>query len=82
MQTTQNPSEGYKPSPKTRTAWCPYCGKESLFGHDARLNNARCMGCGISERDFYVRRFNDLWDDKVLGTFVAEVIRCNPPPAP
>lgn len=74
------PPAGYKPNgPKELrekgTAWCPYCGRESEFGYDARLNNARCMACGISERDFYVRRFNSLWDDKALEALVAGAMK-------
>jgi len=72
LQKVFEPPAGYEPKQLDKgMAWCPYCGKESLLGYDARLNNARCMGCGISERDFYVRRFNRLWNDKALEAFVA-----------
>lgn len=41
-------------------AWCPYCGLEAPFGWDKKLNVARCLGCGISSREFYIRRENGL----------------------
>jgi transposase-like protein len=76
LQKVTEPPVGYKPRELDKgTAWCPYCGKESLFGYDARLNNARCKACGISERDFYVRRFNGLWDDKALDALVAGAVK-------
>ena len=76
MQKIIEPPVGYEPRQLDKgVAWCPYCGKESAFGHDARLNNVRCMGCGISERDFYVRRFNRLWNDKALEAFFAGAVK-------
>lgn len=76
MQKIIEPPAGYEPRRLDKgTAWCPYCGKEQQFGYDARLNNARCMGCGISERDFYVRRFNRLWDDKAVDVFMAGAVK-------
>jgi len=69
------PPAGYKPDPENALAWCPYCGRESEFAYDARLNNARCMACGVSERDSYVRHFNRLWDDRLLDAFVAGAIK-------
>ncbi|MEW5897691.1 MAG: hypothetical protein AB1652_00765 [Bacillota bacterium] len=76
MQKIIEPPAGYEPRQLNKgMAWCPYCGKESLFGHDSRLNNARCMECGISERDFYIRRFNRLWNDKTMDAFVAGAVK-------
>lgn len=66
------PGGKHKPSKKGH-AWCPYCGKEMPFGWDETLYYARCMGCGISERDFYVRQFNGLWQDSALDSFVRAV---------
>lgn len=76
MQKIIEPPADYEPRQLNKgMAWCPYCGKESLFGHDSRLNNARCMECGISEMDFYVRRFNRLWDDKAMDAFTAGAVK-------
>lgn len=64
------PPEGAVPGNfKIGEAWCPYCGLTALFGWDARLDIARCMVCGISIFDFYVRRFNHLWNDDDLINF-------------
>ncbi|MBC7325358.1 MAG: hypothetical protein H5T99_08590, partial [Moorella sp. (in: Bacteria)] len=55
LQEIHKPPAGYKPkNPKQLrekgVAWCPYCSREVEFGYDARLNNARCMACGVSEK--------------------------------
>jgi hypothetical protein len=71
----EEPPAGYEPDPENALAWCPYCGRESEFCYDARLDNARCSACGASERDFHVRRCNRLWDDKALEAFVAGAVR-------
>lgn len=67
------PPEGFSPSLKQGMAWCPYCGREASFGKDDRFNYVRCMECGISERDFYVRQYNSLWSDDTLDKFVRAV---------
>jgi rubrerythrin len=41
--------------------WCPYCGKYRKFKHNSNLNLKICPICGIGERDFYVRSYNNLW---------------------
>lgn len=63
------PPEGFKPALKQGRAWCPVCGEETRFRHDSRLDYARCSGCGLSERDFYVRSYNRLWADADLEKF-------------
>jgi predicted RNA-binding Zn-ribbon protein involved in translation (DUF1610 family) len=73
MQIIHNPPEGYKPSPKTHTAWCPYCGAAKEFVHDAALDTCRCSGCGISTEDFYVRRHNGFWDEDTKRKFDSAV---------
>jgi len=73
MQTIHNPPEGYKPSPKTRTAWCPYCGATKEFVHDAALDTCRCSGCGISTEDFYVRKHNGFWNEDAKRKFDSAV---------
>ncbi|HHW43557.1 MAG TPA: hypothetical protein GXX25_07070 [Desulfotomaculum sp.] len=67
------PPEGFSPALQKALAWCPCCEKETPFGLDGRLGYARCVGCGISERDFYVRQFNGLWSDDALDKFVRAV---------
>ena len=66
------PGGRHKPTRRGR-AWCPYCGREMPFGWNETLCYARCMGCGISERDFYVRQFNGLWQDGALSAFLRAV---------
>lgn len=41
--------------------WCPYCIKFRRFVDDNYLGVRRCSICGISDSDFYVRRYNRLW---------------------
>lgn len=42
--------------------WCPYCGAGRSFRQDHHLKIRRCEICGISEKDFSVRKENDLWN--------------------
>lgn len=42
--------------------WCPYCRKIRVFKLDKVFDIKRCPVCGIGERDWYVRRYNNLWD--------------------
>lgn len=41
------------------THWCPYCAAPRCFEYDATMESDRCNVCGISENDFYVRRYNN-----------------------
>lgn len=41
--------------------WCPYCNKWRPFSYDPWLEVNRCSICGISDSDFYVRRYNSLF---------------------
>lgn len=45
---------------KGNLLWCPYCGELRTFRHDPRNNIHKCPICGISEKDTYVRRYNQL----------------------
>lgn len=67
MQTITRPPDGYKP--KKNSAWCPYCGKETLFAWDSYADAARCSECGISVRDYYARVLNGLSKDPDLDRF-------------
>lgn len=67
MQTITKPPDGYKP--KENMAWCPYCGRETLFAWDSRVDAARCSECGVSARDYYTRVLNGLSKDPDLDRF-------------
>lgn len=58
----KDPPEDSTP-PRKNMLWCPYCRDwrkfvSSRYGHDPKI----CEICGISTRDFYVRKFNNLWE--------------------
>ena len=40
--------------------FCPYCNEVHMFKRDSRLGVRRCTGCGISDRDFYIKKLNKL----------------------
>lgn len=42
--------------------WCPYCGEVTKHSNDEYLGVIRADCCGISERDYYVRSYNGLWE--------------------
>lgn len=65
------PPEGYRP--RKNLTWCPYCGKETPFAWDGRLNTARCSECGVSVWDFYTRTLNGLSKGSELSRFEARV---------
>lgn len=41
--------------------WCPYCSNIVKFIKDKKLGVSKCPFCGISNRDFHVRKVNKLW---------------------
>lgn len=49
------------PSEK-HTHFCVYCNEVRTFRRDKRLGVYRCEGCGISTKDFYIRRVNRIRD--------------------
>ena len=58
----EDPPKDAKP-PRKNMLWCPYCRDwrkfiSSWYGPDLKI----CEICGISTRDFYVRKFNNLWE--------------------
>lgn len=58
---TEGPPKDSKPSRKNML-WCPYCRDWRKFvsvQYDSGLKI--CEICGISTRDFDVRKFNNLW---------------------
>jgi rubrerythrin len=41
--------------------WCPYCSNPVMFVKDNKLNIKKCPICGISDRDFWVKKVNNIW---------------------
>lgn len=41
--------------------YCPYCKDWSVFKKHSYLDSKKCIGCGISDNDFYVKSDNKLW---------------------
>ena len=41
--------------------WCPYCSNPVTFIKDKELGVYKCPFCGISERDYNVKKINKLW---------------------
>lgn len=44
--------------PNHRPIWCPYCAEERRFVYSTRIESKKCPVCGISDRDFYVKKYN------------------------
>lgn len=44
--------------------YCPYCADWSFFEDFSYFGSLKCIGCGISINDFYVKTYNGLWDKK------------------
>lgn len=58
----KDPPKDAKP-PRKNMLWCPYCRNwrkfiSSRYDSDLKI----CEICGISTRDFDVRKFNNLWE--------------------
>lgn len=41
--------------------WCPYCSKPVVFVLDNRLGVRKCPYCGISDKDYNVKKVNNKW---------------------
>lgn len=41
--------------------WCPYCEEVRRFKRDKDKKVKVCGWCGISENNYYVKKYNDLW---------------------
>lgn len=41
--------------------WCPYCNRVQEFLKDHGLGVKRCSKCGITEKDFFVKKYNNSW---------------------
>jgi len=46
---------------KVNQMWCPYCSTPVVFVKDKKFGVKRCPICGISDRDYYVKRLNSKW---------------------
>ena len=53
--------------PHKHRYWCPYCNSWRIFLWDETFCLNRCSICGISDSDYYVRKYNGLWDKELLG---------------
>ena len=42
--------------------FCPLCSKASKWVSDDYYKNKRCIFCGLSESEFWVKVVNNLWD--------------------
>lgn len=40
--------------------WCPYCNRVKKFKMDKYLGVEKCESCGITIKDYYVKKFNRL----------------------
>lgn len=40
--------------------WCPYCRRWRKFAAD-QTGYTVCEVCGVSDMDYYIRRYNHLW---------------------
>lgn len=47
--------------------WCPYCNQWRVFLWDDSLGVNCCNICGISDADFYVRKYNNLFMKDLTG---------------
>lgn len=54
-----NPPEKVKM--RKEELWCPYCARPTKFERDRQVDLLRCVRCGITEHDYYVRCANHLW---------------------
>lgn len=50
-----------KHKPKRGYYYCPYCIKDRLFQYDSETKYSHCPICGISDEDFYVKKYNGLF---------------------
>lgn len=54
--------KGWKPSRKGEL-FCPFCARGRKFVHVERRDVTCCGVCGISTRNWFVRKVNGLWND-------------------
>ncbi len=59
----KNKRKNKKKNKGGKELWCPYCIDYKTFSLDRNLDILRCILCGMSESDFYVRMYNRTWND-------------------
>lgn len=47
--------------------WCPFCNQWRVFLWDDYLGVNRCNICGISDNDYWVKKYNNLWEREMIG---------------
>lgn len=45
---------------KSKEYWCPYCSTKVIFQRDKKIGIKKCPICGISEKDYWVKKVNNL----------------------
>jgi len=56
------PPKGFNPKPPIM--WCPYCATERRFKNDT-TGYRRCEICGISDKSYYVKIYNNFTTTEV-----------------
>lgn len=58
--------KAFRPKNKAKKGYiyCPYCRQDRIFQTKASTGNKHCPVCNISDRDYYVRQYNNLWHKK------------------
>jgi hypothetical protein len=44
--------------------WCPYCVKPRPFMEKPEIGVSKCPVCGISDSDFYVKKYNGIFREE------------------
>lgn len=56
-------------SPHKNWYWCPYCNKWRPFIYNDSFGQNKCIICGISDLDFYVKKYNGLGKQDYIDTY-------------
>ena len=71
-------SRAYAPKHGTKIPrghyWCPYCLKPRIFYNDSEIGVKKCSVCGISDSDFYVKKYNGIFEDEYRDFFIKSKI--------
>lgn len=57
-------SVAFKPKgnkPHKGWLWCPCCNSWRVFRYNDELGVNKCVVCGISDQDYYVKRYNGIF---------------------
>jgi len=55
------PKAPTEPLQSSSQYWCPYCRAMRRFIYCGEMEVNKCPVCGISDMDFYVKKYNRLW---------------------